>query len=197
MSILDQAFAAFSSYGPSGMLIGLLLVVFVDAIVIPLGPELLAIAIFSTNMDLGWAVLIVAVVAIAQVGGTTLLYLVGKHTNLLPKYVKKVMMKYKSALFIKDEKIVFVNCFVPVLPFLGAFMAVSKWNYAKSMSFVVLGGVIKYSLFLGLSRSFHYLFASGIAQKVSLLTVLCLLVASGLYAFKRREAFGTDKVAAK
>jgi len=197
MSILDQAFAAFSSYGPSGMLIGLLLVVFVDAIVIPLGPELLAIAIFSTNMDLGWAVLIVAVVAIAQVGGTTLLYLVGKHANLLPKYVKKVMMKYKSALFIKDEKIVFVNCFVPVLPFLGAFMAVSKWNYAKSMSFVVLGGVIKYSLFLGLSRSFHYLFASGIAQKVSLLTVLCLLVASGLYAFKRRKAFGTDKVAAK
>jgi membrane protein YqaA with SNARE-associated domain len=197
MSILDQAFAAFSSYGPSGMLIGLLLVVFVDAIVIPLGPELLAIAIFSTNMDLGWAILIISVVAIAQVGGTTLLYLVGKHTNLLPKYVKKVMVKYKSALFIKDEKIVFVNCFVPVLPFLGAFMAVSKWNYAKSMSFVVLGGVIKYSLFLGLSQSFHYLFASGIAQKVSLLTVLCLLVASGLYAFKKRKAFGTDKVAAK
>jgi len=197
MSILDQAFAAFSSYGPSGMLIGLLLVVFADAIVIPLGPELLAIAIFSTNMDLGWAILIISVVAIAQVGGTTLLYLVGKHTNLLPKYVKKVMVKYKSALFIKDEKIVFVNCFVPVLPFLGAFMAVSKWNYAKSMSFVVLGGVIKYSLFLGLSRSFHYLFASGIAQKVSLLTVLCLLVASGLYALRRRKAFGTDKVAAK
>lgn len=192
MSILDQAFAAFSSYGPSGMLLGLLIIVFVDAIVIPLGPELLAIAMFSTNMDLGWGILIVAVVAIAQVGGTSFLYYVGKHTHLLPKYVKKMMMKYKSALFIKDEKIVFVNCFVPVLPFLGAFMAVSKWNFKKAMSFVVLGGVIKYSLYLGMSKSFHYLFASGIAQTVSLLTVLCLLVISGLYALKRRKAFATS-----
>jgi membrane protein YqaA with SNARE-associated domain len=197
LSIFGQAFAAFSSFGPSGMLVGLLLVVFVDAIVIPLGPELLAIAIFSTNMELWWAIVIVAVVAIAQVGGTTLLYLVGKHTNLLPKFIKKVMIRYKSALFIKDEKIVFVNCFVPVLPFLGAFMAVSKWNYRKAMSFVVLGGVIKYSLFLGLSRSFHYLFASGIAQTVSLLTVLSLLVVSGLYAIKKRKAFVTDEVAAE
>jgi membrane protein YqaA with SNARE-associated domain len=192
LSILDQAFAAFSSYGPSGMLLGLLIIVFVDAIVIPLGPELLAIAMFSTNMDLGWGILIVAVVAIAQVGGTSFLYYVGKHTHLLPKYVKKMMMKYKSALFIKDEKIVFVNCFVPVLPFLGAFMAVSKWNFKKAMSFVVLGGVIKYSLYLGMSKSFHYLFASGIAQTVSLLTVLCLLVISGLYALKRRKAFATS-----
>jgi membrane protein YqaA with SNARE-associated domain len=197
LSIFDQAVAAFSSYGPSGMLVGLLLVVFVDAIVIPLGPELLAIAIFSTNMGLGWAILIVAVVAIAQVGGTSLLYLVGKHPTLLPKYIKKVMIRYRSSLLIKDEKIIFVNCFVPVLPFLGAFVAVSKWNYTKSMSLVVLGGVIKYSLFLGLSKSFHYLFASGIAQKVSLLTVLCLLVASGIYAFMRRKAFGTGEVAVK
>jgi len=197
LSILDQAFAAFSSYGPAGMLVGLLIVVFVDAIVIPLGPELLAIAMFSTNMDLGWAILIVAVVAIAQVGGTSFLYYVGKHTRLLPKYVKKMMIKYKSALFIKDEKIVFVNCFVPVLPFLGAFMAVSKWNYWKAMSFVVLGGVIKYSLYLGLSKSFHYLFASGIAQTVSLLTVLCLLVISGLYALKKRKAFAIGEGAVK
>jgi len=197
LSILNEAFAAFSSYGPSGMLVGLFLVVFVDAIVVPLGPELLAIAIFSTNMDLGWGILIIAVVAVAQVGGTSFLYYVGKHTRLLPKYVKKMMVKYKSALFIKDEKIVFVNCFVPVLPFLGAFMAVSKWNYRKAMSFVVLGGVIKYSMYLGLSRMFHYLFTSGIAQTVSLLTVLGLLVISGLYALKRREAFATSEAAAR
>lgn len=172
------------------MLVGLLLVVFVDAIVVPLGPELLAIAIFATSMDLGWAIMIIAVVALAQVGGTTLLYLIGKHPTLLPGYIKKVMIRYRSALLIKDEKIIFVNCFVPVLPFLGAFVAVSKWKYTRAMSFVVLGGVIKYSLFLGMSRSFHYLFASGIAQRVSLLTVLCLLVASGLFALKRRKAFG-------
>lgn len=187
MNIFDQIWGAFASYGPPGMLVGLLVIVFLDAIVIPLGPELLAIAIFSIDMRLEWALPIVAVVAIGQVSGTTLLYLVGRHPTLLPHYVKKVMVRYRSSLIIKDEKIIFVNCFVPILPFLGAFVAVSKWNYGKAMSLVVLGGVLKYSLFLTLSRSFHYLFESGIAQAASLLTVLCLLVISGLYAFKKRK----------
>ncbi len=191
-TILDQAYAAFASYGAPGMLALLLVVVFLDAIVIPLGPELLAIAIFATDMRLDWAIPIVAVVAVGQVGGTTLLYLVGKHPTLLPNYVKKVMIRYRSSLLIKDEKIIFVNCFVPILPFLGAFVAVSNWNYAKAMSLVVLGGVLKYSLFLSMSRSFHYLFETGIAQAASLITVLCLLVVSGVYAFRKRKLFVPD-----
>ena len=197
MTILDQAYGAFASYGPPGMLALLLVVVFLDAIVIPLGPELLAIAIFSTDMRLAWAVPIVATVAVGQVGGTTLLYLVGRHPTLLPDYVRRVMVKYRSSLLIKDEKIIFVNCFVPILPFLGAFVAVSNWNYTKAMSLVVLGGVLKYSVFLAMSRSFHYLFESGVAQAASLLTVLCLLVASGVYAFRRRKLLGPDRPIAK
>lgn len=189
MSILDQAFAAFASHGPSGMLLGLLLIVFVDAIVIPLGPELLAIAIFSTNLNAEWGALIVGTVITAQIGGTSFLYSIGRRPGLLPKYIKNVMIKYRSSLIISDERIVFVNCFVPILPFLGAFMAVSKWNYWKSMSLVALGGAIKYSVFLSLSSTFHYLFENGIAQTVSLLTVLALLVVSGVYAFKKRKAF--------
>ncbi len=197
MTILDQLFAAFASYGPPGMLTLLLVVVFLDAIVIPLGPELLAIAIFSTDMRLAWAAPIVAVVAVGQVGGTTLLYLVGRQPNLLPNYVRRVMIKYKSSLLIKDEKIVFVNCFVPILPFLGAFVAVSNWRYTKAMALVVLGGVLKYSLFLSMSRSFHYLFETGIAQIASILTVLCLLVVSGIYAFRKRKLFVPDGPIAK
>jgi membrane protein YqaA with SNARE-associated domain len=189
MSILNDAFATFASYGPMGMLVGLFFVVFFDAIVVPVGPELLAIAIYSTNLDLVWAALIVATVASAQVSGTSLLYLIGQHPRLLPKYIRNVMIKYQSSLLIKDERIVFVNCFVPILPFLGAFVAISRWDYKKSMFLVALGGIIKYSLFLSMSRTFHYLFAQGIAQKASLLTVLGILVASGLYALYRRRAF--------
>jgi membrane protein YqaA with SNARE-associated domain len=189
VSILGDVFAAFASYGPSWMLIGLFLVVFFDAIVVPVGPELLAIAIYSTNLDLAWAVLIIATVTTAQVSGTSLLYLVGRHPRLLPKRIRDVMLQYRAFLVIKDERVVFVNCFVPILPFLGAFIAISNWDYKKSMFFVALGGAIKYSLFLSMSRTFHYLFAQGIAQKVSLLTVLGVLVASGLYAFYRRRAF--------
>lgn len=189
MSILGDVFAAFASYGPSWMLIGLFLVVFFDAIVVPVGPELLAIAIYSTNLDLAWAVLIIATVTTAQVSGTSLLYLVGRHPRLLPKRIRNVMLQYRAFLVIKDERVIFVNCFVPILPFLGAFIAISNWDYKKSMFLVALGGAIKYSLFLSMSRTFHYLFAQGIAQKVSLLTVLGVLVASGLYAFYRRRAF--------
>jgi membrane protein YqaA with SNARE-associated domain len=189
VSILGDVFAAFASYGPSWMLIGLFLVVFFDAIVVPVGPELLAIAIYSTNLDLAWAVLIIATVTTAQVSGTSLLYLVGRHPRLLPKRIRNVMLQYRAFLVIKDERVIFVNCFVPILPFLGAFIAISNWDYKKSMFLVALGGAIKYSLFLSMSRTFHYLFAQGIAQKVSLLTVLGVLVASGLYAFYRRRAF--------
>ncbi len=189
MSILNEVFAAFASYGPAGMLLGLMLVVFVDAMVIPLGPELLAIAMFSTNIDPLWAVLIVGAVIVAQIAGTSFLYYVGRRPGLLPKYVKNVMIKYRSSLIINDERIIFVNCFVPILPFLGAFVAVSKWSYWKSMAFVALGGAVKYSLFLGLSGTFHYLFEKGIAQTISLLTVLALLVASGVYAVRKRKNF--------
>lgn len=189
MSIFNEAFAAFASHGATGMLLGLMLVVFVDAIVIPLGPELLAIAIFSTDLNPGWAALIVGAVIVAQIAGTSFLYSIGRRPGLLPKYIKNVMIKYRSSLIISDERIIFVNCFVPILPFLGAFVAVSKWNYWKSMALVALGGAVKYSVFLSLSSTFHYLFEKGIAQTVSLLTVLALLVASGVYAFRKRKAF--------
>jgi len=175
------------------MLVGLFIVVFFDAIVVPVGPELLAIAIYSTNLDWAWAVLIIATVTGAQVSGTSVLYLVGKHPKLLPKRIRNVMLQYRTFLVIKDERVIFVNCFVPILPFLGAFIAISNWDYKKSMFLVALGGAIKYSVFLSLSRTFHYLFAQGIAQRVSLLTVLGVLVASGLYAFYRRRTFERSK----
>jgi len=193
MSFLGDAFASFASFGPWGMLVGLFVVVFFDSIVIPVGPELLAIAIYSTNLDVGWAALIVATVTSAQVSGTSLLYLIGRNPKVLPKYMKRIMIKYKSSLVINDERIVFVNCFVPILPFLGAFIAVSNWDYKKSMFLVAIGGAVKYSLFLTLSRTFHYLFVQGIAQKVSLLTVLGLLVISGLYALHKRRMFERGK----
>lgn len=193
MSLLDDAFQTLSSHEPEGMLVGLFLVVFFDAIVIPIGPELLAIAIYSTNLDAGWATAIVMTVASAQICGTSTLYLVGKHPRLLPKYMRNVMNRYRSTLVISDERIVFINCFVPILPFLGAFVAVSDWSYRKSMFYVALGGAIKYSVFLSMSRTFHYLFAEGVAQKVSLLTVLGLLVASGMYAFHRRRKFDREE----
>ncbi len=190
MSILGDFMAALSALGPAGMLLGLFAVVWLDSIVIPLGPELLAIAVFATRYtDPFWGVMIVATVATAQVGGSTFLYQIGKHPRIMPAYVKNVMNRYRSGLLIRDERMVFVNCFVPALPFLGAFVAVAKWDYKKSMSYVLLGGAIKYSIFLGMSSTFHSLFDQGIAQRISLLAVFSLLVISAVYAYTRRKAF--------
>lgn len=198
MSILDDLFLSFSSLGTGGMLVGLFLVVFFDAIVVPIGPELLAIAMYSTNIDLGWAVLIIVTVTSAQVLGTSVLYLVGRHPKLLPHYIRNAMNRYRSSLLIKDERIVFVNCFIPILPFLGAFIAVADWDWKKSFSYVALGGMIKYSFYLGLSGTFHYLFAKGIAQRVSLLVVLGLLIASGLYGlYTRRKMDREERMSGK
>ncbi len=187
MSILGDLFLSFTALGTAGMLVGLFIVVFFDAIVVPIGPELLAIAMYTENVDLAWAVMIVAAVALGQVAGTSVLYLVGKHPRALPHYVKHAMDRYRSSLLINDERIVFVNCFVPILPFLGAFIAVAGWDWRKSFSYVALGGIIKYSFYLALSGTFHYLFEKGIAQKVSLLVVLGLLVTSAVYGLTRRR----------
>ncbi len=189
MNILADFMSALTAIGPAGMLLGLFAVVFLDSIVIPIGPELLAIAVFATNIDPFWALLIVGTVALAQVAGSTLLYLIGRHPTIMPGFLKKVMNRYRSGLLIRDERMVLLNCFVPVLPFLGAFVAVAKWNYRRSMSYVVVGGAIKYSLFLGMSSTFHQLFEEGIAQRVSLMAVLALLVVSGLYAYSKRKNF--------
>lgn len=189
MNILADFMSALTAIGPAGMLLGLFAVVFIDSIVIPIGPELLAIAVFATNIDPFWALLIVGTVALAQVAGSTLLYLIGRHPTIMPAFLKRVMDRYRSGLLIRDERMVLLNCFVPVLPFLGAFVAVAKWNYRRSMSYVVVGGAIKYSLFLGMSSTFHQLFEEGIAQRVSLMAVLALLVVSGLYAYSKRKNF--------
>ncbi len=189
MSILADIMSLLAAIGPAGMLIGLLIIVFFDSIVIPIGPELLAIAVFATNIDPVWAVMIIGTVALGQVLGCSVLYVIGKHPRIMPARLKGIMERYRSGLLIRDERMVFLNCFVPVLPFLGAFVAVARWDYRKSMAFVVLGGAIKYSLFLGMSSTFHQLFEEGIAQRVSLMAVLALLVISGLYAYSRRKNF--------
>ncbi len=189
MSVFADFMSFLEAIGPAAMLFGLFAIVFVDSIVIPIGPELLAIAVFATNIDLFWAVLIIGTVALGQVAGCTVLFLIGRHPKIMPAYLKNVMNKYRSGLLIRDERMVFLNCFVPVLPFLGAFVAVAKWDYRKSMSFVIFGGAIKYSLFLGMSSTFHTLFEQGIAQRISLMAVLALLVVSALYAYTKRKNF--------
>ncbi len=194
MSIFADFMTMLSVVGPAGMLLGLLVVIFFDSMVIPVGPELLAIAIFSTNVDPVWGLLILIVVASGQVLGSSILYLVGRHPRIMPQYLKKVMNRYRSGLIIKDERMVFLNCFVPALPFLGAFVAVANWDYRKSMAYVAFGGVVKYSIFLALSGTFHQLFEQGIAQRISIMAVLALLVASGLYGYSRRRLiFGAQE----
>jgi len=190
MGLLGDLFQLFSSLGMLGMLAGLFVIVFFDAIVIPVGPELLAIAIFYTDPGNPlWAACIVATVVVAQVAGCTFLYWLGKNPRLLPGRMRRLMEKYRDFLMLKSENVVFVNCFVPIMPFLGAFIAISKWDYKKCMFLVALGGAIKYSLVLGLSQSFRYLFERGIAQNVSLVVVLCILVASGIYALYKRRVY--------
>jgi membrane protein YqaA with SNARE-associated domain len=193
MGILQAIFDFFQVMGPYPALVALFIIVFLDAIVFPVGPEMIAIIIFSFNPTVPWAVAILLVVAVAQVGGTSVLYWLGKNLSSPKKLtgftgrIKKIMQNYQKFLFIKDERIVLVNCFVPILPFLGAFMAVSKWSYKKCMAFVVLGGTIKYTIFLSMSVAFYEIFKSGLAWKVSIVMVFIVLCISGAYAFVKRK----------
>jgi len=191
--IIQGIFDFFHALGPWYSLLVLFIIVFLDAIVFPVGPELFAIVIFADNRTALWAAALLLVVASAQVGGTSFLYWLGKNMRSPKRMkgfsarIKKIMQNYQKFLFIRDERIILVNCFVPVLPFLGAFIAVSDWSYKRSMAYVAAGGALKYGVYLSLSVMFFSLFENGVAQKASLVAVLILLCISGAYAFLKRK----------
>jgi hypothetical protein len=98
------------------------------------------------------------------------------------------MRKYADLLIVTDERILLVNRIAPILPYTGAFIAVNKWDYWKSMKYIVIGAMAKFGVLLALSRTFYSLFEGGVAQTATfvliIITIGVSLIAS---AYERRR----------
>jgi membrane protein DedA with SNARE-associated domain len=139
-------------------------------------------------LSLEWGIILLITVCIAEITGNTILYSLVKWKKL-PDFVEKAIKKWTGFIIFSDERIILLNRIAPILPFTGAFIATCKWNYKKSMLYLAIGGLLKYSALLAMVAFFKYSFDSQTAQLVSLaavVIVICLsLVAS--YIIKNRK----------
>jgi membrane protein DedA with SNARE-associated domain len=190
VDIGQEIYHLFSGLGPLGWLAAIFILFYIDAIIFPTLPELITIIIFIAGLETmsAWilGILILITIFIAEFAGLTTLYLIVKKIKV-PKMIRRVVCNYQDFLIVKDERIILVNRIAPVLPFLGAFVAILGWSYRKSVIYTFVGGLVKYGLILLLSGWFFEFLSKGTAEQVTLAMVIGILVASFILSVIRRR----------
>ncbi len=167
----------FSNFGIAGMVLALYSIFLVDSMIFPALPDFFLLVIYSTNPGTIWGVELLIVAVLASFSGNSLLYLIVKRYSP-PKFIKNLMRKYSETLIIKDERILLVNRIAPVLPYTGAFIAVNHWDYWKSITYIVLGAILKFGFLIMLSGTFYNLFERGVAERATFLLIIAVILVS-------------------
>jgi uncharacterized membrane protein YdjX (TVP38/TMEM64 family) len=161
--------------------------VLIDACLFPALPDLFAVLAFLVEPGLWWGLAILGTVCAGEILGNTLLYSLVKRKRL-PEFMERAMNKWVGFLFIKDEKALLLNRFAPMIPYSGAFIATCGWNFRRALGFIVVGGLAKYSVLLGIAYALNSTLDSGMAALATITAVLIILVASlaSAHVLKRR-----------
>lgn len=183
---------ALSPLGTLGLLLCVFLLFYIDSIVFPTLPELFTIIIFSVDPTIGFAGEVLVTIAVAEVLGLTTLYFIVKRLRV-PKKIGNVVNRYSNMLLVKDEKIILLNRLAPVLPFMGAFVAICNWDLKKAVGYTVLGGVIKYGVVLALSSIFYAYLSSGTATIVTMVLVLSIIAISLVLSYVNKKKMSRVK----
>ncbi len=176
----------FEPLGPWGGLLFIFLLFYIDAIILPTLPELFVVLVFLAQ-DTGagdWMALygglMLLTIVLAEIAGVMTLYLIVKRAKLggFREKISRAVEKYRCFLLVQDERMILLNRIAPILPFLGGFIALSCWNLRRCMTYVVIGGVLKYGVILLMSGFFLAYFSQGTAQAATLVLVIGILIAS-------------------
>ena len=192
--MLEGLFDWFQSFGLAVTLLGLFIILVIDAMIFPALPELFAVLAFLLHPTPEWGFALLVTVCLAEITGNSLLYFLVRWKRL-PDFVEKVIRKWTGFIIFNDERIILLNRVAPVLPFTGAFIATCKWDYRKSMLYLALGGLAKYSALFAMVALFDYRFERESAQIFSLAAVaivICLSLAASWF-FRRRKSALEDK----
>jgi membrane protein DedA with SNARE-associated domain len=199
MASLDQWLQGlFAFLGPSGIFLGLFLLFVIDAAVFPALPEIAIVVAYLYGVA-GYdpfvaAVLLLAVALVGELAGNTLLYAWVRRLLVdrgrLPRWIERAMEGWTRFLVFPDERIILLNRVAPVLPFVGAFIAVLRWSFPKSLGYILIGAVAKYSLLLILVGSLRVAYSRQMATLLTVSAVLVLVLASliSAYLLRRRQA---------
>lgn len=144
-------------FGVAGQLTLLFVVFAVDALLFPMLPEAFVVLLYPSIPIIDYsrlgprgdllmkAAMVLVVVLAAEVAANGLLYgLVKWKQHRLPRALTRAMNKWREFLVLSDERLVLLNRIVPVVPFTGAFIAVSPWRPRRAMGYLVVGGALKY-----------------------------------------------------
>lgn len=192
MGIGDYIYSLFGGYGPAGLLLCIFVIFLLDALLIPTLPELFFVIAYmgGRNFDGGFVFgsgLILAAVA-AELVGIFSLYYVVKHIRV-PKKIEKLINTYSQFLMLGDERLLLLNRVAPMIPFAGAFIAISGWNVWKSAAYIIIGCVVKFGIVMLLADFFYGFFGSSQAE---LFTILMIFIIIGIsiissFLFKKRK----------
>lgn len=170
----------FQGFGPFWLIVGFALISFLDGFAIPTLPEAWLILIALTPSSIPnptWGIILILVGVASAVGAQFLLYSIVKKVGM-PKRVKKVMNHYMKFLIVSSEKLAFVNWLAPVVPFTGAFIAVSEWKPKLAFLYSTLGGFTKMTILVLIAIIFPSLFSSESVADASITLVIIVLAIS-------------------
>jgi hypothetical protein len=198
-SVADWLAGLFAFLGPFGTLVALLLVFVIDAAIIPTLPELAVVLSYlyrGTGVDpLLWALLLLGMAMAGEVIGNTVMFLWVRKLVVdrghLPRFIDRAMRGWTRFLLVRDERIILLNRIAPVVPFVGAFIAVVGWSYPRSLLYIVVGALAKYSVLLLLVGYLGLIYDPNTATLVTLAAVLIIValsVAASLVLRRRTAA---------
>lgn len=197
MASLDEWLSdLFAFLGPAAVLVALFFLFVIDAAIFPTLPEIAIVVTYLYALP-GWdpslrAALLLGMGIGGEAVGNSLMYLWVRKLFVdrgrMPRIIERAMTRWTNFLVVSDERIILVNRIAPVVPFVGAFIAVLRWSYLKSLVFIVIGASAKYALLLILVGSLGIIYSRETATLATLGAVLIIIAASFLasYLYRRR-----------
>ena len=191
----DFLAALFGFLGPAGALLALYFIFVVDATFVPALPELFVVIFFTAYEGsihpLAWAAALSAVAMAGEGTGNAVLYHVVKRAlvarDRMPKRIERFMTGWVKFLVVSDERAILLNRIAPVIPFVGAFIAVMRWNVRRSFAYVVLGAGAKYAALLALVGGLGIVLSADVARVAAIVLVLGIVAVSLIAAHVRRQ----------
>lgn len=184
--------ASLGGLGVPGQLAMLFIIFFVDAVLFPMLPEAFVVLFYQTlptfdtrfsdrtDLILTAATLLVVILAAEVLANTFLYSLMKWKQERLPKRLIKAMNKWRQFLVVSDERIVLLNRVVPIMPFTGAFIAVSPWNPKLAMAYLALGGALKYGAVIAIVAIAGLVFDPQQTWWISVALIVVILAISGV-----------------
>ena len=196
MGIGEFVYDLFGGSGEWGLLLCIFLIFLLDAFLFPTLPELFFVIAYMGGQEYGGglafdgALLLMAI--LAELVGIFSLYYVVKHVRV-PRKIEKLINMYTKFLLLGDERLLLLNRIAPMIPFAGAFIAISKWNPYKSAAYIVIGCVVKYGFIMLLADFFYSFFGSSQAELFTIIMIFAVIgisVAASVIVKKRKGLDG-------